>query len=153
MRFGGREAVLGFSGEPRRRAPPGAAAGRPLPPRPRLHAIGAVRSARTAQIRKGAYPLDRSTVDRWTGSTAAVHEPASPPRQPRVSDDVSLRQHSQPQPATWRHRSLSAGRPGNFAKRTPSFWKLQIYPSTYQNSYNSVLILMSRPLISLISLF
>jgi hypothetical protein len=62
------------------------------------------------------------------------------------------RQHSQPQAATWHHRGLSASRPGNFTKRTPSFWKLQIYPSTYQNPHNSVLIFMSRPLISLVIL-
>jgi hypothetical protein len=31
----------------------------------------------------------------------------------------------------WRHRSLSASRPGIFAKRTPSFRNSQPYPFTY----------------------
>jgi hypothetical protein len=48
-----------------------AAARRPLPRLPRPRATRAVRLTRTVQIKSGAYPLDRSTVDRWTGSTGA----------------------------------------------------------------------------------
>jgi hypothetical protein len=132
MRIGGREAVLGFSGEPRRRAPPGAAAGRSLPHRPRLHAIGAVRSARTAQIKRRSVPLRRSTVDRCTGSTGAGPRPGVTAC---VSPASALRQPGKSQPATWRHHSSPAGRPGNFAKRTLQIPKLQIYPSTYMKSF------------------
>jgi hypothetical protein len=64
VRIGGREAVLGSSGEPRRRAPPGAAVGQPLPRQPLLHATRAVRSARTTQIKRRRTPLIGPP---WTG--------------------------------------------------------------------------------------
>jgi hypothetical protein len=101
-----------------------AAARRPLPRRPRPGATRAVRLARTVQIKSGAYPLDRSTVDR-------VHKRRS----------TSLRQHrvssSQSQLATWHSLSLSAGCLGNFAKRTPSSQNSQIYPSTYIKAFQA----------------
>jgi hypothetical protein len=133
MQIGGREAVLGFSGELRRRAPP--RAGR-SPHRPHLHAIGAVRSARTTQIKRRGVPLRRTTVDRWTGSTGAVHRWRQQLCHRLRQLRVSVASASQSQLATWRHRSLSAGRPGNFAKRTPSFQNSQIYPSTYIKPFN-----------------
>jgi hypothetical protein len=79
---------------------------------------------------KGGVPLGsvhRGLVDRVhrRGPRAYVTTRVS-----MTSVCVSLRQHSQPQPATWRHRSLPTGRPGRFANKPPHFWKLQVYPST-----------------------
>jgi hypothetical protein len=54
------------------------AACRPLPHRPHPRATRAVRLARTVQIKSGAYPLDRSTMDRWTRSIAPVHRARQP---------------------------------------------------------------------------
>jgi hypothetical protein len=66
-----RSAQTTISGEsPVSRRRPAAGAVR-LPAAHRPHATGAVRWARTAQIKRGAYPLDWSTVDRWTKSTGA----------------------------------------------------------------------------------
>jgi hypothetical protein len=56
-------------------APPLAASRR----RCRLCGIWAVRSRRTVQIKRDRVPLRRSTVDRWTGSTAPVHRPCINP--------------------------------------------------------------------------
>jgi hypothetical protein len=108
----------------RRASPARAAAAGRLPAACRLHAIGAVRWARTARS-KGGIPLrsvHRGPVDR-------VHRRRS----------TSLRQHrvssSQSQLATWHSLSLSAGCLGNFAKRTPSFQNSQVYPSTYIKAF------------------
>jgi hypothetical protein len=66
-----RSAQTTISGEsPVSRRRPAAGAGR-LPTARRPHATGAVRWARTTQIKRGVYPLDRSTVDRWTKSRGA----------------------------------------------------------------------------------
>jgi hypothetical protein len=56
--------------------------------------------ARTAQIRKGAYPLDRSTADRWTGSTGAIHEPCVSSASALASAPTN---HSSPRGATAAH--------------------------------------------------
>jgi hypothetical protein len=128
-----RELDFEFSGEPRRRAPSGTAAAGRLPAARRLHAIGAIRWAWTTQIKRGGIPLrsvHRGPVDRVRRRRSTAL------RQHRVSDDVSLRQPGKPQPATWRLHSSPAGRPGSFAKRTPSFRNSQPCPSTYRNPFS-----------------
>jgi hypothetical protein len=68
--------------------------------------------------------LDRSTVDRWTRSTAPVHGRAS-----------ALRQPGQSQSATWCYLSPFTVCLCSFAKRTLQFPKLQAGPSTLKNHY------------------
>jgi hypothetical protein len=78
---------------------------------------------------KGAYPLDRSTVDRWTGSAGAGPRAC-------VMLASALRQPSQSRSATWHTLSPSAGCLGSFAKRTSSFRNSQPCPSTYRNPFS-----------------
>jgi hypothetical protein len=90
--------------------------------------------------RRGRPSLKRALTPligpRWTDGPGPPHR-STALRQHRVSDDVSLRQPGKPQPATWRLHSSPAGRPGSFAKRTPSFRNSQPYPSTYIKAFQA----------------
>jgi hypothetical protein len=87
-------------------------------PGPRPRATRAVRSARTVQIKSGAYPLDRSTVGR-------VHRACS---RPRVSIASALRQR---QPITVRHMAHPQPLrrlPWQFCKKNPQFPEFTTIP-------------------------
>jgi hypothetical protein len=127
VRIGGREAVLGSSGEPRRRASPGATAGRPFPPPASPASVRDRPIGADGLDQKGAYPFDPvhgGPMDQVHGrrSTAGVSS--------HVKLASALASADQSSPATWRHRSPSSGCPGKFANKPPHFWKFQIYPST-----------------------
>jgi hypothetical protein len=97
----------------RRRVLPGATAGWLSPLRPRSRNTWSVRSVTDSPDQKGSYPLDRSTVDRWTRSTAMVHGLAS-----------ALRQH---QPVTVHHVALHQPLrrpPRRFCKKNPTVSKI-----------------------------
>jgi hypothetical protein len=86
-----RERPPGIAGELLRRC-----RRRPSPRRPRSWTAGAVRLARTVQIKRGRTPLIRSTVDRWTKSTGAGPQATSALRQLCVSPAT----HSSPRGTT-----------------------------------------------------
>jgi hypothetical protein len=91
--------------------------GRPSPRRPSLACDRGRPMGMDGPDQKG--PLDRSTVDRWTRSTAPVDH------QPFTIRHVSL------------HQPFPASCHGSFAKRTPSFRNSQPYPSTYIKAFQS----------------
>jgi hypothetical protein len=115
-----------FSGEPRQRAPPGATAAGRLPAARCLHVTGAVRLARTAQIKKGGVPLDRSTVDRWTRSTGAGPRATSCLRQ---RQPIAARHVAPPQPLR--------RPPRRFCKKNPAVSKITNIPFHLYNSLSS----------------
>jgi hypothetical protein len=109
------------SGTRIRVAPASSAAARrrrqPSPHWPRSWTAGAIRLARTVQIKRASYPLDRSAVDRWTRSTAPVHGCTS-----------CLRQR---QPITVRHMALPKPfrrLPLQFCKIKPQFPEFTTMP-------------------------
>jgi hypothetical protein len=113
----------------------------------------ALGSERTALIKRGHTPLDRSTVDRWTGSTARSTADIIATSPLTSSPRHRLRHHVQPQPATCRRHSSPAGCLDSFAKRTPKFQNSQICPSTYVKAFQLGPFFMLRPLQSLVSIF
>jgi hypothetical protein len=87
----------------------------------------------TAQIRSWGTPPDRSTVDRWTGSTSAVHRWRQQLRHRLRQPCVSTANHSPPRGATAAHPPAALA---SLQISLPSFQNSQICPSTSKDSYN-----------------
>jgi hypothetical protein len=102
-----------FSGEPRQRAPPGATAAGRLPAARCLHVTGAVRLARTAQIKKGGRtlrsvhrgPVDQVHRRRSTGHIMLASAPAnrSSPRGATAASSPAAQAFLQKEPCSFQN--------------------------------------------------